>query len=96
MTIDVYPAKLVKQTFDHADNWDDGSTMNMANGNFYGFFYELMGKHNVPDTPGHWKTKFVADSLRLNTKPLPTHYVARLTRIVAQAEVLKAEYICYS
>ena len=96
MTIDVYPATLEKQTVNHADDWDESSTMNMANGNFYSFFSELLGTQNVPASPGMWKTKFIADALRLNTKPLPAHYVAKLTRIVARAEILKAEYIAYA
>lgn len=96
MTIDVYPAKVTGNTVEHADNWDEDSTMNMANGNFYWFFGELLGEQNVPGSPGLWKTKFIADSLRMNTKSLPTPYVSKLTRIVAVAEILKAEYIGYA
>ena len=79
----------------HADNWDESSTMNMSNHNFYSFFTELLGDQNVRTSPGVWKTKFIADSLRMNTKPLPAHYVHKLSQIVAQAQILKAEYIAY-
>lgn len=96
MTIDVYPAKANGNIIEHADNWNDDSTMNMANGNFYTFFSELLGDQNVPASPGMWKTKFIADSLRMNRKSLPSHYVSKLTRIVAQAKILKAEYIAYA
>ena len=96
MTIDVYPAHLKEQMFHHADDWEDGSTLNMANGNFYPFFSELLGEQNVPAAPGNWKTKVIADALRMNRKNLPTHYVSKLKQIVARAEILKAKYICYS
>lgn len=100
MTIDVYPVHAQERggyhSFIHADKWDDGSTMNMANGNFYSFFSELLGEQNVPDAPGIWKIKFVADALRMNRKNLPPRYVSKLKQIVARAEILKADYICYS
>jgi hypothetical protein len=91
MTIDVYPAKVSDNLVEHADDWSEDSTMNMANGNFYHFFGELLGDQNVQGLPGMWKTKFIADALRMNTKNLPSHYVSKLTRIVAQAEILKPQ-----
>ena len=96
MTIDVYPVHLKGQNFHHADEWEDGSTLNMSNGNFYSFFSELLGEQNVPAAPGIWKIKFVADALRMNRKNLPPRYVSKLKQIVARAEILKANYICYS
>lgn len=96
MTIVVYPAHLKGQMFHHADNWDDGSTMNMSNVDFYHYFSELLGEQNVPASPGNWKTKFIADALRMNRKTLPSHYMSKLRQIVARAEILKADYICYA
>ena len=96
MTIDVYPAHLKEQMFHHADEWDDGSTLNMSNGNFNSFFSELLEEQNVPAAPGSWKTKVIADALRMNRKNLPPRHVSKLKQIVARAEILKAKYICYS
>ena len=96
MAIDVYPAHLKGQNFHHADEWEYGSTLNMTNGNFYSFFSELLGEQNVPAAPGSWKTKVIADALRMKQKTPPSHYVSKLKQIVARAEILKAGYICYS
>ena len=96
MTINLYPAVIKGNTVQHADNWDEGSTMYMSNMNFYAFFKDLLGEQNVTGSPGLWKTKFIADSLRMNTKPLPVHYVHKLSQIVAIAQILKAEYIAYA
>lgn len=42
MSVDIYPAKIGENgVVDHADNWSDHSTLNLANGNFYDFIYEI-------------------------------------------------------
>lgn len=97
MSVDVYPAHLKGREFHHADDWDDGSTLNMANGNFYAFFTELFGEM-IHAAPGYMKTRTVANIMKVTTDDhLREHrYFKKLQQIVARAQILKAQYICYA
>ena len=92
MSVNIYPAHVVERTISHADNWDDKSTMNLANGNFYSLANEL-GLPKVMVEPGHIKVKTLALALQTHHSP---RYSDRLKRIIAQAEILKAPYIAFS
>ena len=92
MSVYIYPAYGSKSGIYHADNWDDKSTMNLANANFYSLADEL-GLSKVMVEPGHIKVKTLAMALQTHHSP---RYSDRLKRIIAQAEILKAPYIAFS
>ena len=92
MSVNIYPAYGSKFGIYHADNWDDKSTMNLANANFYSLTNEL-GLSRVMVEPGHIKVKTLAMALQTHHSP---RYSDRLKRIIAQAEILKAPYIAFS
>ena len=54
MSVYIYPAYGSKNGIYHADNWDDKSTMNLANANFYSLADEL-GLRDLMTDPGHTK-----------------------------------------
>ena len=92
MSVNIYPAYSSKSGIYHADNWDDKSTMNLANANFYSLADEL-GLRDLMVEPGHIKVKTLAMALQTHHSP---RYSDRLKRIIAQAEILKAPYIAFS
>ena len=92
MSVNIYPAYGSKFGIYHADNWDDKSTMNLANANFYSLADEL-GLSKVMVEPGYIKVKTLAMALQTHHSP---RYSDRLKRIIAQAEILKAPYIAFS
>ena len=92
MSVNIYAAHKAGNTISHADNWDEKSTMNLANANFYSLANELeLG--NIMKVPGHVKVKTLAMALQTHHSP---RYSDRLKRIIAQAEILKAPYIAFS
>lgn len=101
MTINIYPAFLKDNVFTHADNWDEDSTLNIANSNFYAFFDELMKYHHgagVPEAPAYLYVKDVFNALKDNREVgirFP-HYTEKLKKIVARAQVLNVRYISYA
>lgn len=95
MTVDVYPAYLNVREFEHADDWSDETTLNMANGNFYTFFTQLMGEQNVPAAPGYWSVDFVEKSLK-NATFAHERYSPAMWKIVDKAKELRASHICYA
>ena len=92
MSVNIYPAYGSKNGIYHADNWDDKSTMNLANANFYSLANEL-GLRDLMVEPGHIKVKTLAMALQTHHSP---RYSDRLKQIIAQAEILKAPYIAFS
>ena len=92
MTVNIYAAHKVGNMISHADNWNDKSTMNLANANFYSLADEL-GLRDLMEVPGHVKVKTLAVALQTHHSP---RYSDRLKRIIAQAEILKAPYIAFS
>jgi hypothetical protein len=92
MSVNIYAAHKVGNTITHADNWDDKSTMNLANANFYSLADEL-GLSLLIGPPAHIKVKTLAMALQTHHSP---RYSDRLKRIIAQAEILKATYIAFS
>lgn len=92
MTVNIYPAFGSKEGIYHADNWDDNSTLNLANANFYSLAREL-GLSNIMVEPGHMKVKTLAIALQTHHSP---RYSDRLNQIIAQAKILKAPYIAFS
>lgn len=92
MTVNIYAAHKMGNEISHADNWDEKSTMNLANANFYSLADEL-GLSQIMVEPGHMKVKTLAMALQTHHSP---RYSDRLKRIIAQAEILKAPYIAFS
>ena len=92
MSVNIYPAFGSKSGIYHADNWDEKSTMNLANANFYSLADEL-GLRDLMEPPAHIKVKTLAMALQTHHSP---RYSDRLKRIIAQAEILKAPYIAFS
>ena len=92
MSVNIYPAYGSKSGIYHAGNWDDKSTINLANANFYSLADEL-GLSKVMVEPGHIKVKTLVMALQTHHSP---RYSDRLKRIIAQAEILKAPYIAFS
>ena len=91
MSVNIYPAYSSKGIIYHADNWNDKSTMNLANANFYSLANELGLSRSMVE-PGHIKVKTLAMALQTHHSP---RYSDRLKQIIAQAEILKAPYIAF-
>ena len=92
MSVNIYPAHKVGNEISHADNWNEKSTMNLANANFYSLANEL-NLSLIMGPPAHIKVKTLAMALQTHHSP---RYSDRLKRIIAQAEILKAPYIAFS
>lgn len=55
MSINLYPAHVVEgKVVGHADNWNEDSTMNLANANFYSLAVEL-NLEGFMKPPGHMR-----------------------------------------
>lgn len=92
MTINLYPAHKLGSEIIHADGWAEESTLNLANGNFYSLADELGLRDQMQD-PGHITVKALAMALKTHHSP---RYSEKLRKLVAQAEVLRANYIAFS
>lgn len=93
MSVNIYPAFVTEnKVVNHADNWDDDSTMNLANGNFYSLVDELNLGH-LMTVPGHITLKALETAMQMHRSP---RYHDRLKKLCAQAHVLKARHIAFS
>lgn len=102
MSVDIYPATINGNNIEPKNNWDDETTMNLANGNFYTFAEALMGE--AKGAPGFWNTKevrkrivMILNSDKPADKLLINHpYIQKLMKIVVWAEENNAEIIAYA
>ena len=92
MSVNIYPAYIAGNNVTHADDWDEGSTMNLANGNFYSLAEEL-GLSRLMVDPGHISVKALAMALKTYRSP---RYSDRLLKLIARAEILRATHIAFS
>lgn len=93
MSVNIYPAFVTEgKVVTHADNWDDDSTMNLANANFYSLADELNLSH-LMQYPGHITLKALETAMSMHHSP---RYHERLKKLCAQAHVLKARHIAFS
>lgn len=92
MSVNMYPAIKIGNTFDHVDAWDEESTINLANSNFYSLADEL-GLSDQMTNPGSITVKAMAMAIQTHHSP---RYSDRLRKLVAQAEVLRATHIAFS
>ena len=92
MSVNIYPAHVVERTISHADNWDDDSTMNLANANFDSLMKELKLDHLVT-VPGHIRLKTLEVAISMHRSP---RYNDRLKKLCAQAHALNSRHIAFS
>jgi len=93
MSVNIYPAHVVEKTINHADNWDDDSTMNVANANFWSLVDEYKLNYIITSVPGHITLKALETAMMIHQSP---RYHERLKKLCAQAHVLKARHIAFS
>ncbi len=93
MSVSIYPARVIGNNVNHADNWDDDSTMNVANINFWSIVDEYELDHIITSVPGHITLKSLETSMMIHESP---RYHERLKKLCAQAHVLKARHIAFS
>ena len=93
MSVNIYPAHVVEKTVNHADNWDENSTMNVANANFWSLVDEYKLNHIITSVPGHITLKALKTAMMMHQSP---RYHERLKNLCAQADVLKARHIAFS
>ena len=94
MSVNIYPAYIdADKHITHADNWEDESTLNIANGNFY-WLIETMGIDKlIPEVPCTMKLKTLEEAL---DKSPHTGYTERLKKICAVARVKRVNLIAFS
>lgn len=92
MSVDIYPAFIKGNTVDHADDWNDDSTINIANGNFYQLV-DTLGISQIATAPGHISVK--AMKMALATSP-ETRYTERLKKLCAIADIKRANCIAFA
>lgn len=96
MTVDIYPATMTGNNIDHADDWNEDSTLNLANGNFAALF-DALGIDQFAATPGHMKLKTFEMALTLNESNITNpYYVEKLKKICAVAHIKKAPFIAFA
>lgn len=93
MSVYIYPAHVVGKTVNHADNWNDDSTLNVANANFWPLIEEYKLNHIITEVPCHITLKAVETAMMIHHSP---RYHERLKKLCAQAHVLKARHIAFS
>ena len=101
MSINIYPAHVTKKEIsnvvtnvvNHADNWDDDSTLNVANANFWSLLEEYKLDHLIQEVPGHIRLQTLEIAMGMHCSP---RYHERLKKLCAQAHALKARYIAFS
>lgn len=94
MSVNIYPAHIdVHKTVNHADNWEDESTLNMANGNFYWLLDQLNLNAAVTEVPGTMSLKVLETAL---DKSPHTGYTERLRKICAVARIKRVNLIAFS
>jgi hypothetical protein len=92
VSVNIYPAHTRGNEVIHADNWDDESTMNLANANFDSLMIELKLDHLVT-VPGHIRLKILEEAISMNRSP---RYNDRLKKLCAQAHALNSRHIAFS
>ena len=94
MSVNIYPAHIdADKHVVHADNWEDESTLNIANGNFY-WLTEAMGiDKQITEVPGTMKLKALEEAL---DKSPHTGYTERLRKICAIARIKRVNLIAFS
>jgi len=93
MSIDIYPAIVTGKTAEHADDWNDESTMNLANGNFCHLADQLGISEMRNSCTGQMKVKTMRIALQSTYR---TKYHDRLNALCAKAEILNATHIAFS
>ena len=93
MSVNIYPAHVVKKQVTHADNWDDDSTMNVANANFWSLVEEYKLNNIIPRVPCHIPLKALEISMMMHCSP---RYHERLKKLCAVAHIKKAKHIAFS
>ena len=93
MSVYIYPARVVGKTVNHADNWNDDSTMFVANANFWSLIKEYNLNNMISSVPCHITLKALEYSMMMHRSP---RYHEKLEKICAQAHKLKARYIAFS
>lgn len=92
MSINIYPAFIKGNSISHSDHWDECSTLNIANGNFYALATKL-GISQMMTVPGHIRVKTLRMALQTTEK---TTYHDRLNKLCAVAEIKKAPFIAFT
>jgi hypothetical protein len=92
MSVNIYPAFLTGKQVEHADNWSEESTLNLANGNFHSMV-ETMGISRLAVAPGSMKVKDMEMALVTSPK---THYTERLKALCVIARTKRAPLIAFS
>lgn len=93
MTIDIYPAFMKGREIDHADNWDDESTLNITHGNFWPMVHTLGLDSVITSIPGSIQIKTLVMALKVSPE---TRYTERLKKIVAIAQIKRANIIAFA
>ena len=93
MSVYIYPAHVVGKTVNHADNWNEDSTMFVANANFWSLVDEYKLNNIISSVPCHITLKALEISMKMHRSP---RYHGKLEKICAQAHKLKARHIAFS
>jgi hypothetical protein len=94
MTVDIYPAYIRGKKIIHSDNWDEQSTLNIANANFYALIKTLGLDSVVTESPpGHIKIRTLESALKISPE---TRYTERLRKICAVARITRANCIAFA
>ena len=101
MSVNIYPAYVTKKEISnvvtnevsHADNWNDESTLNVANANFWSLVDEYNLGHLITSVPGRIRLKTLETAMGMRNSP---RYHERLKKLCAVAHTKKAYYIAFS
>ena len=93
MSVNIYPAHMVEKQVSHADNWDDDSTLNVANANFWSLVNEYNLGHLITTVPGHIRLQTLETAMGMYNSP---RYHERLKKLCAVAHIKKAKHIAFS
>lgn len=94
MSVNIYPAHInADKHVVHADNWEDESTLNIANGNFYSLVDTMKMGLWMDEVPGHMPLKVLETAL---DKSPHTGYTERLRKICAVARIKRVNLIAFS
>ena len=83
MSVNIYPAHVVGKTVNHADNWNDDSTLNLANANFWSLVDEYKLNNIITQVPRHITLKSLERAMMMYQS---SRYHERLKKLCAQAE----------
>ena len=94
MSVNIYPAyQNAEKVICHADNWDDESTLNVANGNFYWLLDQLDLNVEVPEVPGSISLKTFETAISMSDS---NRYTDQLKKICAIARIKRVHLIAFS